>query len=66
LSPHWRSSAALSASIAPTHKGRHENHADNQILAIGTINPGFGQSQVRAVLPEEGRETIDLESKVEQ
>ena len=31
-----------------------------KILAIGTINPGFEQSQVRAVLPEEVRETVDL------
>jgi hypothetical protein len=31
-----------------------------KILAIGTINPGFEQSQVVAVLPEEVRETVDL------
>src|SRR5262252_7148711 len=31
-----------------------------KILAIGTINPGFEQSQVFAVLPEEVRETVDL------
>lgn len=30
-----------------------------KILAIGTINPGFEQSQVFAVLPEEVRETVD-------
>jgi len=29
-----------------------------KILAIGTINPGFEQSQVFAVLPEEVRETV--------
>ena len=28
-----------------------------KILAIGTISPGFEQSQVFAVLPEEVRET---------
>ena len=33
-----------------------------KILAIGTINPGFEQSQVFAVLPEEVRETVDLYS----
>jgi len=39
-----------------------------KILAIGTINPGFEQSQVLAVLPEEVRETVDLylEGKIEQ
>jgi hypothetical protein len=39
-----------------------------KILAIGTINPGFEQSQVRAVLPEEVRETVDLylAGKIEQ
>ena len=31
-----------------------------KILAIGTINPGFDQSQVFAVLPDEVRETLDL------
>jgi hypothetical protein len=31
-----------------------------KILAIGTINPGFEQSQVFAVLPEEVRETVVL------
>ena len=36
--------------------------------AIGTINPGFEQSQVFAVLPEEVRETVDLylDGKIEQ
>ena len=39
-----------------------------KILAIGTINPGLEQSQVRAVLPQEVRETVDLylEGKIEQ
>ena len=39
-----------------------------KILAIGTINPGFDQSQVSAVLPEEVRETVDLylDGKIEQ
>ena len=39
-----------------------------KILAIGTINPGFEQSQVFAVLPEEVRETVDLYlgGKIEQ
>ena len=39
-----------------------------KILAIGTVNPGFEQSQVRAVLPEEVRETVDLylEGEIEQ
>ena len=39
-----------------------------KILAIGTINPGFEQSQVFAVLPEEVRETVDLylDGKIEQ
>ena len=39
-----------------------------KILAIGTINPGFKQSQVFAVLPEEVRETVDLylDGKIEQ
>ena len=39
-----------------------------KILAIGTINPGFEQSQVFAVLPEEIRETVDLylDGKIEQ
>ena len=39
-----------------------------KILAIGTINPGFEQSQVSAVLPEEVRETVDLylDGKIEQ
>ncbi|WP_074127231.1 muconolactone Delta-isomerase family protein [Bradyrhizobium sp. NAS96.2] len=39
-----------------------------KILAIGTINPGFDQSQVRAVLPEEVRETVELylDGKIEQ
>jgi hypothetical protein len=39
-----------------------------KILAIGTINPGFEQSQVAAVLPEEVRETVDLylDGKIEQ
>jgi len=39
-----------------------------KILAIGTVNPGFEQSQVLAVLPEEVRETVDLylEGKIEQ
>src|SRR5580692_9945502 len=38
-----------------------------KILAIGTINPGFEQSQVVAVLPEEVRETVDvyLDGKIE-
>jgi hypothetical protein len=31
-----------------------------EILAIGTINPGFEQSQVFAVLPEEVREAVVL------
>ena len=31
-----------------------------KILAIGTINPVFEQSQVFAVLPEKVRETVDL------
>ena len=39
-----------------------------KILAIGTINPGFEQSQVFTVLPEEVRETVDLylDGKIEQ
>jgi hypothetical protein len=39
-----------------------------KILAIGTINPGFEQSQVRAVPPEEVRETVDLylDGRIEQ
>jgi hypothetical protein len=39
-----------------------------KILAIGTISPGFEQSQVFAVLPEEVRETVDLylDGKIEQ
>jgi hypothetical protein len=39
-----------------------------KILAIGTINPGFEQSQVFAVLPQEVRETVDLylDGKIEQ
>jgi hypothetical protein len=39
-----------------------------KILAIGTINPGFEQSQVLAVLPKEARETVDLYlgGKIEQ
>src|SRR5215470_10281894 len=39
-----------------------------KILAIGTINPGFEQSQVFAVLPEEVRATVDLylDGKIEQ
>src|SRR5262245_11545180 len=39
-----------------------------KILAIGTINPGFEQSQVFAVLPGEVRETVDLylDGKIEQ
>jgi len=39
-----------------------------KILAIGTINPGFDQSQVFAVLPDEVRETVDLylDGKIEQ
>jgi hypothetical protein len=39
-----------------------------KILAIGTINPGFDQSQVLAVLPEEVRQTVDLylDGKIEQ
>ena len=39
-----------------------------KILAIGTINAGFEQSQVFAVLPEEIRETVDLylDGKIEQ
>src|ERR1700761_6422798 len=39
-----------------------------KILAIGTINPGFEQSQVFAVLPEEVRETgsLYLDGKIEQ
>ena len=39
-----------------------------KILAIGTINPRFEQSQVFAVLPEETRETVDLylDGKIEQ
>jgi hypothetical protein len=39
-----------------------------KILAIGTINPGFEQSQVFSVLPEEVRETVDLylNGKIEQ
>jgi hypothetical protein len=39
-----------------------------KILAIGTINPGFDQSQVLAVLPDEVRETVDLylDGKIEQ
>jgi len=38
------------------------------VLAIGPINPGFEQSQVFAVLPEEVRETVDLylDGKIEQ
>ena len=38
------------------------------MLAIGPINPGFEQSQVFAVLPEEVRETVDLylDGKIEQ
>ncbi|WP_244626665.1 hypothetical protein [Bradyrhizobium ivorense] len=38
-----------------------------KILAIGTINPGFEQAQVFAVLPDEVRETVDLylEGKIE-
>src|SRR5262249_25460208 len=31
-----------------------------KILAIGTINPGFKQSDVFSVLPDEVRETADL------
>lgn len=39
-----------------------------KILAIGTINPGFEQSQVFAVLPDEVRETVDLylDGRIEQ
>jgi hypothetical protein len=39
-----------------------------KILAIGTINPGFEQSHVFAVLPDEVRETVDLylDGKIEQ
>ena len=39
-----------------------------KILAIGTINPDFEQTQVFAVLPEEVRETVDLylDGKIEQ
>jgi hypothetical protein len=39
-----------------------------KILAIRTINPGFEESQVFAVLPEEVRETVDLylDGKIEQ
>ena len=39
-----------------------------KILAIGTINPGFEQSQVAAVLPDEVRETVDLylDGRIEQ
>src|SRR3974390_3357464 len=39
-----------------------------KILAIGTINPGFEQSQVFAVLPQEVQETVDLylDGKIEQ
>jgi hypothetical protein len=39
-----------------------------KILATGTINSGFEQSQVFAVLPEEVRETVDLylDGKIEQ
>lgn len=39
-----------------------------KILAIGTINPGFEQARVFAVLPEEVRATVDLylDGKIEQ
>ena len=39
-----------------------------KILAIGTINPGFDNSQVFPVLPDEVRETVDLylDGKIEQ
>ena len=39
-----------------------------KILAIGTINPGFEQSQVLAVLPEEIRAIVDLyvDGRIEQ
>jgi hypothetical protein len=39
-----------------------------KILAIGTINPGFKQPDVSAVLPDEVRETVDLylDGKIEQ
>jgi hypothetical protein len=39
-----------------------------KILAIGTIKPGFDQSQVFAVLPDEVRETVNLylDGKIEQ
>jgi hypothetical protein len=54
----------LSASIPQPHKGA----PTPKILARGTIIPGFEQSQVSAVLPEEVPETVDLylDGKIEQ
>ena len=49
-------------------RGRYETTPTTKIPAIGTINPGFDQSQVFAVLPDEVRETVDLylDGKIEQ
>ena len=55
---------------APGGYGGHVIHPPptTKILAIGTINPGFEQSQVFAALPEAVRETVDLylDGKIEQ
>src|SRR5262249_50683766 len=55
-------------SSANAQGGAMKTTPTTKILAIGTIHPGFEQSQVFAVLPEEVRETVDLylDGKIEQ
>jgi hypothetical protein len=60
--------AGLSINSANAQGAAVKTTPTTKILAIGTINPGFEQSQVFAVLPEEVRETVDLylDGKIEQ
>ena len=46
----------------------HEPTPTTRILAIGTINPGVDPAAVRAILPNEVRETVNLylDGKIDQ
>src|SRR5215472_8405180 len=61
-------SCLVGFNFASTQGAAMKTTPTTKILAIGTTNPCFEQSQVVAVLPEEVRETVDLylDGKIEQ
>jgi hypothetical protein len=64
--------AALMVCLMSVGSGHAQSTRDpaltTRILAIGTVNPGVDPAAVRAILPKEVRETVNLylEGKIDQ